>query len=70
MQLKQPRCQYSAEFKLEAAQQVILHQQSVVDVARSLGIDPTVVSSAAILANGTTNRICTIAHFVVTYLQY
>ncbi|CDH07196.1 hypothetical protein XBO1_2570013 [Xenorhabdus bovienii str. oregonense] len=39
MKLKQPRCQYSAEFKLEAVQQVILHQQRVVDVARSLGMD-------------------------------
>ncbi|WP_157975451.1 transposase [Photorhabdus sp. CRCIA-P01] len=39
MKLKQPRCHYSAEFKLEAVQQVILHQQRVVDVARALGID-------------------------------
>ncbi|WP_323873096.1 transposase, partial [Xenorhabdus doucetiae] len=30
---------YSAEFKLEAVQQVTLHQQRVVDVARSLGVD-------------------------------
>ncbi|CDL85806.1 transposase [Xenorhabdus cabanillasii] len=39
MKLKQPRCHYSAEFKLEAVQQVILHQQRVVDVARALRID-------------------------------
>ncbi|WP_319940382.1 transposase [Xenorhabdus littoralis] len=39
MKLKQPRCHYSVEFKLEAVQQVILHQQHVVDVARALGID-------------------------------
>ncbi|WP_422646058.1 IS3 family transposase [Xenorhabdus kozodoii] len=34
-----PRRQYSTEFKLEAVQQVVLHQQRVVKVARSLGID-------------------------------
>ncbi|SFU55493.1 transposase [Xenorhabdus koppenhoeferi] len=40
MKLKQPRCHYSAEFKLEAVQQVILHQQRVVDVVRALVLDP------------------------------
>ncbi|TDB45345.1 transposase [Photorhabdus luminescens] len=39
MKLKQPRRQYSAEFNLEVVQQVVLHQQQIVDVARSLTID-------------------------------
>ncbi|WP_340610745.1 transposase [Xenorhabdus bharatensis] len=40
MKVKLTKRHYSAEFKLEAVQQVILHQQRVVDVARSLGINP------------------------------
>ncbi|WP_434526594.1 transposase [Photorhabdus asymbiotica] len=39
MKLQQPRRQYSAEFKLEVVQQVVLHQQQIVDVARSLSIN-------------------------------
>ncbi|MBD2807009.1 transposase, partial [Xenorhabdus sp. ZM] len=39
MKLKPTKRHYSAEFKLEAVQQVTLHQQRVVDVARSLGVD-------------------------------
>ncbi|WP_408646868.1 transposase, partial [Xenorhabdus lircayensis] len=39
MKLKPAKRQYSAEFKLEAVQQVVLHQQRVVNVARSLGVD-------------------------------
>ncbi|MBC8952932.1 transposase [Xenorhabdus sp. PB62.4] len=39
MKLKPTKRHYSAEFKLEAVQQVVLHQQRVLDVARSLGID-------------------------------
>ncbi|WP_081989136.1 MULTISPECIES: transposase [Xenorhabdus] len=39
MKLKPTKRQYSTEFKLEAVQQIVLHQQRVVDVARSLGID-------------------------------
>ncbi|WP_187655562.1 transposase, partial [Xenorhabdus sp. PB62.4] len=39
MKLKLTKRQYSTEFKLEAVQQVVLYQQRVVDVARSLGID-------------------------------
>ncbi|MBD2794056.1 transposase [Xenorhabdus sp. 42] len=38
-QYKHTKRHYSTEFKLEAVQQVILHQQRVVDVARTLGID-------------------------------
>ncbi|MBC8946903.1 transposase [Xenorhabdus indica] len=38
MKLKPTKRQYSTEFKLEAVQQIVLHQR-VVDVARSLGID-------------------------------
>ncbi|MDE9541082.1 transposase [Xenorhabdus bovienii] len=34
MKLKPTKRQYSAEFKLESVQQVISHQQRVVDVAR------------------------------------
>ncbi|WP_340614943.1 transposase [Xenorhabdus thailandensis] len=34
-----PKRQYSTEVKLEAVQQVVLYQQRVVKVARSLGID-------------------------------
>lgn len=37
MKVKLTKHHYSAKFKLEAAQQVILHQQRAVDVARSLG---------------------------------
>ncbi|WP_416777218.1 IS3 family transposase [Xenorhabdus budapestensis] len=39
MKLKLTKRQYSAEFKLEAVQQVVLHQQRVVDVAHALGIN-------------------------------
>ncbi|MDC9606926.1 transposase [Xenorhabdus griffiniae] len=39
MKLEPTKRHYSAEFKLEAVQQVVLHQQQVVKVARSLGID-------------------------------
>ncbi|WP_187655713.1 transposase, partial [Xenorhabdus sp. PB62.4] len=39
MKLKLTKRHYSAEFKLEAVQQVVLHQQRVIDVARSLAID-------------------------------
>ncbi|WP_187655652.1 transposase, partial [Xenorhabdus sp. PB62.4] len=39
MKLKLTKRHYSTEFKLEAVQQVVLYQQRVVDVARSLGID-------------------------------
>ncbi|MDE9482437.1 transposase [Xenorhabdus bovienii] len=39
MKLKTTKYHYSVELKLEAVQQVVLHQQRVVDVARSLGVD-------------------------------
>ncbi|WP_340613908.1 transposase [Xenorhabdus thailandensis] len=39
MKVKLTKRHYSAEFKLEAVQQVVLHQQRVVDVARSLGVN-------------------------------
>ncbi|PHM51507.1 transposase [Xenorhabdus hominickii] len=39
MKLKSTKRHYSTEFKLEEVQQVVLHQQRVVDVARSLAID-------------------------------
>ncbi|MBD2812611.1 transposase [Xenorhabdus sp. Vera] len=39
MKLKPTKHHYSVELKLEAVQQVVLHQQRVVDVARSLGVD-------------------------------
>ncbi|PHM48210.1 transposase [Xenorhabdus miraniensis] len=39
MKLKSSRHQYSTKFKLEAIQQVLLHQQRIVDVARLLDID-------------------------------
>ncbi|WP_187650220.1 transposase [Xenorhabdus indica] len=39
MKVKLTKCHYSIEFKLEAVQQVVLHQQRVVDIARSLGIN-------------------------------
>ncbi|REF27959.1 transposase [Xenorhabdus cabanillasii] len=42
MKLKPTKRQYSAEFKLEAVQQVVLHQQRVVDVACLLGIDNSI----------------------------
>ncbi|BET96979.1 transposase [Xenorhabdus taiwanensis] len=43
MKLKPTKRHYSTEFKLEAVQQVVLHQQRVVDVARSLGIDSSIL---------------------------
>ncbi|MDX7999443.1 hypothetical protein FE394_09580, partial [Xenorhabdus sp. Reich] len=39
MKLNPTKHHYSVELKLEAVQQVVLHQQRVVDVARSLGVD-------------------------------
>ncbi|MBD2816054.1 transposase [Xenorhabdus sp. Flor] len=39
MKLKPTKRHYSVELKLEAVQQVVLHQQRVVDVARLLGVD-------------------------------
>ncbi|OTA13985.1 transposase [Xenorhabdus vietnamensis] len=39
MKLKSTKRRYSAEFKLEAVQQVVLHQLRIVDVARSLGVN-------------------------------
>ncbi|OKO99694.1 transposase [Xenorhabdus eapokensis] len=43
MKLKPTKRQYSTEFKLEAVQQIVLHQQRVVDVVRSLGIDSSIL---------------------------
>ncbi|OTA14140.1 transposase [Xenorhabdus vietnamensis] len=43
MKLNPTKRHYSAEFKLEAVQQVVLHQQRVIDVARSLGIDNSIL---------------------------
>ncbi|MEX0445941.1 transposase [Xenorhabdus sp. SGI246] len=39
MKMKLTKRHYSAEFMLEAVQQVVLYQQRVVDIARSLGIN-------------------------------
>ncbi len=39
MKVKFTKRNYSTEFKLEAVQQVIPHQQRVIDIARSLGIN-------------------------------
>ncbi|REF28596.1 transposase [Xenorhabdus cabanillasii] len=39
MKLNPTKHHYSAEFKLEAVQQVVLHQLRIIDVARSLGIN-------------------------------
>ncbi|PHM61434.1 transposase [Xenorhabdus ishibashii] len=39
MKLKPTKRHYSVEFKLEAVQQVVLHHQRVIDIARSLAVD-------------------------------
>ncbi|MDX7993182.1 transposase [Xenorhabdus littoralis] len=39
----QEKRQYLAEFKLEAVQQVVLHQQQVTAVVRSLNLDDSVL---------------------------
>ncbi|PHM62066.1 transposase [Xenorhabdus ishibashii] len=43
MKLKPIKRHYSVEFKLEAVQQVVLHHQRVIDIARSLAVDASMV---------------------------
>ena len=42
-QTKQAKCRFSPEFKLEAVEQVVKHQQRAVDVARALDVDATLL---------------------------
>ena len=42
-QRKQTKRRFSPEFKLEAVEQVVKHQQRAVDVARVLDVDPTLL---------------------------
>ncbi|WP_370688856.1 transposase, partial [Xenorhabdus anantnagensis] len=39
MKLKPTKRHYSVELKLDAVQQVVLHHQRVIDIARSLAVD-------------------------------
>lgn len=42
-QSKQTKRRFSPEFKLEAVEQVVKHQQRAVDVARALDVDATLL---------------------------
>lgn len=42
-QSKQTKRRFSPEFKLEAVEQVVKHQQRAVDVARDLDVDATLL---------------------------
>ncbi|SQJ30171.1 Transposase [Serratia rubidaea] len=43
IQYKQTKRRFSPEFKLEAVEQVVKHQQRAVDIARALDVDATLL---------------------------